>query len=66
MLKERKMSVKRGISLGASIGYLFGIMILFLFDLSNAFITCSTAIIIGIILGLLINFLYNLNYNKNL
>lgn len=66
MFKERKMSVKRGIALGCSVGYLFSIMILFLFELKNAMLTCSIGILIGIIIGLLINFLYNTLYNSEL
>lgn len=66
MFKERKMSVKRGIALGCSVGYLFSIMVLFLFELNNALLTSCIGILIGVVIGLLINFAYNTLYNSEL
>ena len=66
MLKQKKMCVKHGVALGSIFGYLFGIILLFGFDLKNASVVCLTTISLGLIIGLLINFIYNTNYNKNI
>ncbi len=66
MFKTRKMSVRRGIALGAVFGYLIGLMVLFSFTFDSALVVCSISVVGGIFIGLFVNFLYNLEYNKRL